>query len=263
MPTGDQAAAAGYLGLKPEQVTIVTMIAGGSFGRRATQDADLVSEAAQIVKAINGKAPVKLMWTREDDIRSGKYRPMAVHRMTGRINKGAVEAWGDRTAIQSIMAGTPFLPAGAPDVSAIEGGFDLPYAIPNIGVDVHWTTSPVTVLWWRSVGHTHTAYAKEHFFDVLAKKAGKDPLEYRRTLLASEPRQLAVLNLAAEKAGWGTPLPAGTTCLDQPPRYAPNAQLTKPEVEKRSRRRGRKEAPAAPAATPKAEAPAPAPAPPR
>ena len=114
MPTGDQAAASAVLGLKPEQVTIVTMLAGGSFGRRATPDADLVSEAAQIAKALNGKAPVKLMWTREDDIRSGKYRPMSVHRMTARLNKGAIEAWGDRTAIQSIMEGTPFLPPGAP-----------------------------------------------------------------------------------------------------------------------------------------------------
>ncbi len=209
MPTADQGAAAAVLGLQPAQVTINTMIAGGSFGRRATQDADLVVEAAQIAKALNGKAPVKLMWTREDDIRSGKYRPMAIHRMTARINKGAIEAWGDRTAIQSIMAGTPFLPAGAPDLSSIEGGFDIPYAIPNIAADVHWPISPVSVLWWRSVGHTHTAYAKEHFFDVAAKKAGKDPLELRRELLASSPRLLAVLNLAAEKAGWGTPLEAG------------------------------------------------------
>ena len=157
----------------------------------------------------DGKAPLKLMWTREDDIRSGKYRPMAVHRMTARLDKGAIEAWGDRTAIQSIMAGTPFLPAGAADLSSIEGGFDIPYAISNITADVHWPTSPVSVLWWRSVGHTHTAYAKEHFFDVAARKLGRDPVAYRRELLAAHPRLLGVLNLAAEKAGWDTPLPAG------------------------------------------------------
>lgn len=208
MPTGDQAAAAAVLGLKPEQVTIVTMLAGGSFGRRATPDADLVSEAAQVAKALNGRAPVKVMWTREDDIRSGKYRPMAVHRMTARINNGAIEAWGDRTAIQSIMEGTPFLPPGAPDFSSIEGSNDIAYDIPNISVDVHLVKNPVSVLWWRSVGHTHTAYAKEHFFDVAARKAGQDPIELRRTLLAKHPRQLAVLNLAVEKAG---PLPAGKT----------------------------------------------------
>ena len=208
MPTADKGAAVAVLGLKPEQVSIVTMLAGGSFGRRATQDADLMMEATQIAKAINGKAPLKLMWTREDDIRSGKYRPMAVHRMTARLNRDAIEAWGDRTAIQSIMAGTPFMPAGAADLSSIEGGFDIPYAISNITADVHWPTSPVSVLWWRSVGHTHTAYAKEHFFDVAAKKLGKDPVAYRRELLAAHPRLLGVLNLAAEKAGWDTPLPA-------------------------------------------------------
>lgn len=208
MPTGDQAAACAVLGLKPEQVTIVTLLAGGSFGRRATPDADLVSEAAQIAKALNGKAPVKLMWTREDDIRTGKYRPMNVHRMTARVNNGAIEAWGDRTAIQSIMEGTPFLPPGAPDFSSIEGSNDIAYAIPNISVDVHLVKNPVPVLWWRSVGHTHTAYAKEHFFDVVAKKAGKDPIALRQELLAKEPRQLGVLNLAIEKAG---PLPAGKT----------------------------------------------------
>jgi isoquinoline 1-oxidoreductase beta subunit len=208
MPTVDQMTAAALLGLKPEQVTVTTMLAGGSFGRRATPDADLMSEAAQIAKAVNGKAPIKLMWTREDDIRSGKYRPMNVHRMTARINKGAIEAWGDRTAIQSIMEGTPFLPPGTPDFSSIEGSNDIAYDIPNISVDVHLVKNPVSVLWWRSVGHTHTAYAKEHFFDVAARKAGKDPVELRRTLLAKHPRQLAVLNLAVEKAG---PLPAGKT----------------------------------------------------
>ncbi len=213
MPTVDQAVAAAILGLDPKTVTVETYLAGGSFGRRATADGDLLSEAAQIAKAINGKAPLKLMWSREDDIRTGKYRPMNVHRMTARINKGAIEAWGDRTAIQSIMEGTPFAVPGQPDFSSIEGSNDIPYAIPNISVDVHFAKNPVPVLWWRSVGHTHTAYAKEHFLDVAAKQVGKDPLELRRELLANskEPRLLAVLNLAAEKAGWGTALPAGKT----------------------------------------------------
>ena len=208
MPTGDQAAACAVLGLKPEQVTIVTMLAGGSFGRRATPDADLVSEAAQIAKALNGKAPVKLMWTREDDIRSGKYRPMNVHRMTARMNNGAIEAWGDRTAIQSIMEGTPFLPPGAPDFSSIEGSNDIAYAIPNVSVDVHLVKNPVPVLWWRSVGHTHTAYAKEHFFDVAAKKAGKDPVALRRNCLRSSRASLACSTSPSRRPA---PLPAGKT----------------------------------------------------
>ena len=157
-------------------------------------------EAAQIAKAVNGKAPVKLMWTREDDIRSGKYRPMNVHRMTARINKGAIEAWGDRTAIQSIMEGTPFLPPGTPDFSSIEGSNDIAYDIPNISVDVHLVKNPVSVLWWRSVGHTHTAYAKEHFFDVAARKAGKDPVELRRDTARQASAPAGVLNLAVEKA---------------------------------------------------------------
>lgn len=209
MPTVDQQVTAAVLGLKPAQVNVVTHVAGGSFGRRATPDGDLATEAAQIAKHLNGRAPVKLMWSREDDIRSGKYRPLNVHRMTARVDGGKIEAWGDRAAVQSIMDGTLFATPGKPDVSAIEGGHDIPYAIPNISVDVHFPKSPVTVLWWRSVGHTHTAYAKEHFLDQAAKEAGKDPLELRRALLAKEPRLLGVLDLAAEKAGWGTPLPAG------------------------------------------------------
>ncbi len=208
MPTADQMAASAVLGLDKSKVAVNTLVAGGSFGRRATPDADLVSEAAQIAKAVNGAAPVKLMWTREDDIRSGKYRPMTVHRMTARVNNGAIEGWSDRTAIQSIMEGTAFLPPGVPDESSIEGSNDIAYAIPNILVDVQWPKNPVSVLWWRSVGHTHTAYAKEHFLDQLAKEIGKDPYELRKQLLAASPRELAVLTLAAEKSGWGTPLAA-------------------------------------------------------
>lgn len=209
MPTVDQGVAAAVLGLKPQQVSIITHMAGGSFGRKATPDGDLIMETAQIAKHLNGSAPVKLMWTREDDIRSGKYRPLAVHRMQARVNDGKLEAWTDSTAVQSIMDGTPFGTPGKPDVSAIEGSHDIAYAIPNISVDVQFPTAPVTVLWWRSVGHTHTAFAKEHFLDIALKEAGKDPVAARREMLANQPRMLGVLNLAAEKAGWGAPLAPG------------------------------------------------------
>lgn len=215
MPTVDQQVAAQVLGLRPDQVTIDIRLAGGSFGRRATPNADLVDEAAEVAKALGGRAPVKLMWTREDDIRSGKYRPMAIHRMTARVNSDGIQAWTDRTSIQSIMDGTMFLPPGEKDVSSIEGSDDIAYAIPNISVDVNWPQSPVSVLWWRSVGHTHTAYAKEHFLDQLAMELDRDPYELRRELLsqtegsADHSRLLGVLNLAAEKADWGARLPAG------------------------------------------------------
>jgi isoquinoline 1-oxidoreductase beta subunit len=168
-----------------------------------------VAEAAQVAKALEGRAPVKLMWTREDDIRAGKYRPMAIHRLSARINEGRIEAWVNSAVVQSIMAGTPFLPPGTDDVSAVEGANDVPFAIPNISVDVRWPVLPVSVLWWRSVGHTHTGYATQVFLDELAKEMGADPLELRRQLLANEPRWLGVLNLAAEKANWGAPLSSG------------------------------------------------------
>ncbi len=215
MPTVDQQVAAQVLGLRPDQVTIDTRLAGGSFGRRATPEADLVAEAAQVAKGLGGRSPIKLMWTREDDIRSGKYRPMGVHRMTARVNNGAIEAWTDRTAIQSIMEGTPFLPPGEKDVSSIEGANDIHYAIPNISVDVNWPKHPVSVLWWRSVGHTHTAFAKEHFLDQLAAEIDRDPFELRQELLsqtegsADHGRLLGVLELAAEQANWRSRLPSG------------------------------------------------------
>lgn len=209
MPTVDQAVAAGILGLKPKQVTVKTYLAGGSFGRRATPDGDLLQEAAQITKAVNGRAPVKLIWTREDDIHGGRYRPMALHRLSARVNNGKIEAWTNRVVVQSIMEGTPFLPPGQKDASAAEGATDLPYAIDHMSVDIHWPKSPVSVLWWRSVGHTHTGLATEAFLDELATELKADPVELRRSLLTKAPRHLAVLNLAADKAGWGKPLAAG------------------------------------------------------
>jgi isoquinoline 1-oxidoreductase beta subunit len=211
--TIDQGNAARVAGLKPEQVSINTLYAGGSFGRRANVVSDYIVEAVSVAKALgaNGK-PVKLIWTREDDIRGGRYRPMYFHALEAGLDAdGALVAWRHRIVGQSIMEGTPLAAMTVKDgvdETSVEGASTLPYAIPNLGVELHTTQVGVPVLWWRSVGSTHTAYATEVFLDEVAHAAGKDPVALRQALLKDE-RHLGVLNLVAEKAGWGTPLPAG------------------------------------------------------
>ncbi|MCW0236534.1 MAG: xanthine dehydrogenase family protein molybdopterin-binding subunit [Ferrovibrio sp.] len=216
--TPDQMNAARVLGLKPEQVKINTLFAGGSFGRRATTMSDYIVEGAEIAKAIGAKegtrgAPVKLMWTREDDIQGGRYRPMYHHVLKAGVDaQGNITAWQHRIVGQSIIAGTPFeqvMVKDGIDATSVEGAANLPYAIPNMSVELHTTRTGVTVLWWRSVGSTHTAFATEVFLDEIAAATGQDPVALRRKLLTRHPRHLGVLNLAAEKAGWGKPLPAG------------------------------------------------------
>lgn len=214
MQTGDQYALAGLFGLKPEQVTIHMLYAGGSFGRRASSHSDYVLEAAQIVKAINGKAPVKLVWMREDDMRAGYYRPLFHHALEAALDdKGRLTGWRHRLVGQSIVAGTAFeknLVKDGIDQVSVEGAANLPYAIPNMKVDLHTPKDiPVPVLWWRSVGSSHTAYSTETFLDQVAGAMGKDPVALRLELLATHPRHAGVLKLAAEKAGWGTPLKSG------------------------------------------------------
>jgi isoquinoline 1-oxidoreductase subunit beta len=210
MPTLDQQAVAQVLGLKPEQVKIHTVFAGGSFGRRAAKTGDYVVEAAQIAKAIEGRAPVKLVWTREDDTMSGFFRPAFLHRMrAGLDGSGNLVAWWHRAIGPSVYGGTPFAPPDGGDPAGVEGAEDHPYQVANLYVDQHSPDVGVPVQWWRSVGHSHTAFAVEVFVDELARAAGKDPVAFRRGLLANDPRRLAVLDLAAAKAGWGTPLPAG------------------------------------------------------
>ena len=208
--THDQAMAAKAAGLKPEQVEIHTMLAGGSFGRRANPASDYMVEGVEVAKAVN--APVRLMWTREDDITGGYYRPMALHGLEASLDeRGLPLAWRHRIICQSIMAGSPFagMVKDGIDPVSVEGAANLPYGIPNLAVDLHSPKVPVPVLWWRSVGSSHTAFATECFLDELAQAGGKDPLELRRALLADKPRHLAALELAAAKAGWGNPLPAG------------------------------------------------------
>jgi isoquinoline 1-oxidoreductase beta subunit len=209
--TVDRMAAAATAGLKPEQVQIHTTLLGGGFGRRANPASDFVVEAVQVAKA--AQVPVKVVWTREDDIRGGWYRPMWYDRMVGGVDAGGNPvAWTHTIVGQSIMQGTMFEPFGIKngiDASSVEGAADLLYGIPNLQVDLHTPKIGVPVQWWRSVGHSHNGFAVEAFFDELAHAGGKDPYELRRTLLAKQPRMRAVLELVAEKANWGTPLPAG------------------------------------------------------
>ncbi|MFT3932761.1 MAG: xanthine dehydrogenase family protein molybdopterin-binding subunit [Chitinophagaceae bacterium] len=210
MPGIDQAAAARILGFKPDQVDIITPYLGGGFGRRATPTSDFVSEAVEIAKA-SGKA-VKMVWTREDDMRGMYYRPSFYHRLRIGVNaEGYPVVWRHMAVGQSLTAGTPFDSKKPIDDAAVEGINDSPYMneIPDIYIGAHNPLQPVPVLWYRSVGHTHTGYVMETMIDDLARQAHKDPLEYRRHLLKDHKRHLAALNLAAEKAGWGKPLPKG------------------------------------------------------
>jgi isoquinoline 1-oxidoreductase beta subunit len=212
LQSADQMNVAGATGLKPEQVEINMLFAGGSFGRRANPQADYVLEAVSIAQAIKGASPVKLVWTREDDMRAGYYRPMYVHNVAAAVDgSGGLSGWRHTVVGQSIMKGGPFegMIQNGIDPTSVEGIADMVYPVPNIRVELHTTELQVPVLWWRSVGHTHTAFVMETMIDELAARAGRDPVEFRRAHLTKSPRHLAALELAAEKAGWGSPLPAG------------------------------------------------------
>lgn len=206
--TVDQMNAAMATGLKPEQVSITTLAAGGTFGRRANTESDYIAEVASIAKAVDGKYPVRLIWTREDDLTGGRYRPMNYHRITAGVGQdGKIVAYRQRVVGQSIVAGTPFaaMMKDGVDPTAVEGGAAEQYDLPN--VDVTWTPakSPISVLWWRSVGHSHMSISKEIMVDELAEAAGKDPVAFRLAHLEKHPRHAAVLRLATEKAGWDKP----------------------------------------------------------
>lgn len=206
----DQMVASHITGLKPEQIIVHTTLLGGGFGRRANVTSDFIADAVQVA---NGEGvPVKTIWTREDGIQGGYFRPMFLHKLKAGVDaNGMPSAWHQRLVGQSIMQGTPFegMMQNGIDPASVEGAADMPYAIPNRRVEVHNAKKTLTVLWWRSVGHTHTGFVNESFLDEVAHAGGKDPFELRRELLANQPRHLKVLELAAEKAGWGTPLPEG------------------------------------------------------
>lgn len=210
--TVDQAGLAKLLGLPPEKIKLNMLYAGGSFGRRANPYSDYVLEAAGIARAANTSEPVKLVWTREDDMRGGYYRPAYMHALKAGLDKdGNIVAWQNRVVGQSIMS-NPAMSAMVKDgidPTSVEGAANLPYAIPNLRVELQTTTPGIPILWWRSVGSSHSAYATECFLDELAHASRQDPLELRRKLLAQKSRHLGVLELAASKAGWDQPLPKG------------------------------------------------------
>jgi isoquinoline 1-oxidoreductase beta subunit len=212
-PGVDQQAAAEVAGLRPEQVTIHTPFLGGGFGRRGTFSAHVVREAVAVAKAAG--VPVKVVWTREDDMRGGYYRPQWVQHVVIHAGPdGLPSRWHHRIVGQSFMVGTPFaqmMVKDGVDRTSVEGASNAPYltSVPIHRVELHSPSLPVPTLWWRSVGHTQNAFVIESVIDELAAAAKQDPLEYRRRLLGGHARHLGVLNLAAEKAGWGKPLPKG------------------------------------------------------
>lgn len=209
MPDLYQYLAAQVAGTTPDKIRLHVMKTGGGFGRRAVADGDVVVEAVAVAKAIDWAAPVRVQWTREDDMRAGRYRPAYVHRLEAALDAaGNLVGWKNHIVGQSILAGTPFeggMVKNGIDLTSVEGSAHLPYAMPARKVELTSTKVGVPVLWWRAVGSTHTAYAVEAFLDEVAEAAGKDPVAFRLELLKDKPRHTAVLKLVAEKAGWTSP----------------------------------------------------------
>src|SRR5260370_25785095 len=196
-------------GLKPEQVRVPTTFLGGGFGRRS--ELDFIVEAVEISKATG--APVQVTWSREDDVQHDFYRPAAYSKLTAGLDAdGWPVAWKSRIVGPSVMSRVfPVFVKNGIDETSVEGQATSKYAIPNFLVEYTLTEAGVPVGFWRSVGNSHNGYITECFVEELAKAGGKDPFEFRRNLLANAPRHRGVLELAAEKSGWGKPLPAGRT----------------------------------------------------
>ncbi|MGB0211078.1 molybdopterin cofactor-binding domain-containing protein [Algiphilus sp.] len=216
-PSIDHPYAAEAAGLDVSKVELNTLISGGSFGRRANGWADFTVEAVHVARALkeqhDREDPVRVQWTREDDTQAGLYRPLYVHRARiGLDADGNIAGWRHTVVGQSIMAATEAMAGmihNGVDESSVEGVSPTPYAIPAFSVALHSPEQPVRPLWWRSVGHTHTAYAMETLMDELAEAAGRDPVEFRLALLGDAPRVAGVLKLAADKGGWSEPAPEG------------------------------------------------------
>ena len=209
MPTLDKSGAAKALGIKADNVAIHTTYAGGSFGRRASKTSDYILEACHLAKVV--KKPLKVVWTREDDMRGGYYRPMNFHKVSlGFDDKGKLLAWQHHIVGQSIMAGSPMegMIKGGIEDAVVEGVAKTHYNLTNFRCEQTRPKTPMTTLWWRSVGHTHTAYVMETAMDEVAEQAKQDPLEMRRELLKNSPRHVAVIDLLKKQTGWGKKKPA-------------------------------------------------------
>jgi isoquinoline 1-oxidoreductase beta subunit len=206
VPVIAQSAVAQVTGLPTEKVNIHNHLLGGGFGRRL--EVDFIIQATQIAKQVD--IPVKVAWSREEDVQHDMYRPYYYDRISASLDKhGRPEAWAHKITGSSIMA--RFFPAffkDGIDPDAIEGATHLPYTLPNVQVNYVRHEPPFVTAFWRGVGPTRNCFVIESFIDELALAANTDPVEYRRSLLADSPRAHAVLELAAEKAGWGKPLPA-------------------------------------------------------
>ena len=209
-PSFVQGAVAQVLGLEPGQVEIDTVYAGGSFGRRATPTSDYQVEAALAFAALGKQTPVKLVWSREDDIRGGYYRGMALHRARiGLDGDGKILGWDHRVVTKSILKGTAFEEFGVKDgidATAVEGVHDTLYNLPNMALGLAYFETPIPTLWWRSVGHTHSGFAMESLLDMVARETGSDPVELRLELLDrnddKQRRMAGVIEAARDLAGW-------------------------------------------------------------
>ncbi|MEM9384007.1 MAG: xanthine dehydrogenase family protein molybdopterin-binding subunit [Pseudomonadota bacterium] len=213
LQTVDQGTIAAVSGMEPSKIRIHTMLAGGSFGRRAQPTSHFAAELTEAWKAHGGEAPIKLVYSREDDIQGGWYRPLTVHRLRGALDdEGNIVAWDQTIASQSILLGSPFegLIQNGVDTTMVEGARELPYALSNMRVTAYITESPVTTLWWRSVGHTHTGYAVETFLDELLEAGGQDPVAGRLAMMSDKsPRLAGTLKRVAQMAQWGREAEAG------------------------------------------------------
>lgn len=209
LQTGDHMTIAKVFGVTPDKVQIETMLAGGSFGRRATPDSHIAAELAQAAKAIGPNKPVKLVWTREDDLHGGYYRPLFVHRLRGAVQNGKIVAWSNTIVGQSFLKGSAFeaMIKDGIDATSVEGAKEIPYEVADFRCELHTPEVGVPTLWWRSVGHTHTGYAVECFIDELLQAAGKDPVAGRLELMGKAPRHAGVLRAVAELAKWSGPNP--------------------------------------------------------
>jgi isoquinoline 1-oxidoreductase beta subunit len=212
MQSPDRDAVAEALGVDPATVHVHTTFLGGGFGRRAQRYSEAAVEAALASRAA-GK-PVLLTQTREDDVQGLSYRPYVISRVRAGVDgNGDAVAWQQCIVSQPVLRGgrfDSFIPKGSAfDPSSVEGASDMPYTIPNLLVDTHEGNRTVPILWWRSVGHSHTGFTVNCAMDELAALAGADPVEFRRKLLGKDPRFLAVLDKAAQMSNWGSPVPAG------------------------------------------------------